>query len=83
VGGRGDAILMTGQDLAAAEITLIGNRAHLVAPERSLCSFGHRRQLLAIVPVINHIMRHDQVGLGMVLSKIFRTFRYATTALWV
>ncbi len=41
--GRGDAILVTGQDFPAAEVALVCHRAHLVARKHGLRSLGHRR----------------------------------------
>lgn len=62
---HGDAGFVTGKDLGAAEVALVGDGMQLLAPQRRLGRRRHRAQLRAIEALIGDLVGHDQVGLGV------------------
>src|SRR5437879_386196 len=51
------------EDLVAVEVAAVGHGGDLVAARGLLCLERHGRKLLAVVPLISHLVRHDQMVL--------------------
>src|SRR5437762_5930927 len=51
------------EDLVAVEVAAVGQGGDLVAARGLLCLERHGRKLLAVVPLISHLVRHDQMVL--------------------
>ena len=51
------------RDLVAAKVAAVGHGGDLVAARGLLCLERHGRKLLAVVPLISHLVRHDQMVL--------------------
>jgi hypothetical protein len=54
-----------GQDLVAVEVAAVGQGGDLLAAHGLLCLERHGRKLVAIVPLIDHLVGHDQMVLGV------------------
>src|SRR5205823_11437313 len=55
----------TGQDLVAVEVAAVGQGSDLLAARGLLCLERHRHKLVAVVPLIGHLVGHDQMVLGV------------------
>src|SRR5437588_11795224 len=53
------------EDLVAVEVAAVGHGGDLVAARGLLCLERHGRKLLAVVPLISHLVRHDHIELGI------------------
>src|SRR5579862_8959585 len=53
------------EDLVAAEVAAVGQGGDFLETDGLLCLKPHRHKLLAIVPLIGHLVGHDQMVLGV------------------
>src|SRR5690349_16676715 len=60
-----DARAFAREDLVAVEVAAVGQGSDLLAPRGLLCLERHGCELVAVVPLINHLMGHDQMVLGI------------------
>src|SRR5438045_8416646 len=51
------------EDLVAVEVAAVSQGGDLVAARGLLCLERHGRKLLRVVPLISHVVRHDQMVL--------------------
>src|SRR6202790_4183837 len=53
------------ENLVAAEVATIGQGGDLLAARGLLCLERHGRKLVAVVPLVDHLVGHDQMVLGV------------------
>ena len=53
------------EDLVAVEVAAVGQGGDLLAARGLLCLERHGRKLMAVVPLIGHLLGHDQMVLGV------------------
>src|SRR5207302_1692275 len=62
---RCDARAFARQNLVAAEVAAVGQGGDLLATRGVLCLERHGRKLAAVVPLVDHLVGHDQMVLGV------------------
>src|SRR5262250_3781848 len=58
---RRDARAFAREDLVAVEVAAVGQGGDLLAAGGLLCLERHGRKLVAVVPLIGHLVGHDQM----------------------
>ena len=53
------------ENLVAGEIAAVGQGGELLAARGLLCLERHRRKLVAVVPLVDHLVGHDQMVFGV------------------
>src|SRR6201987_4884106 len=62
---RCDARAFAREDLVTVEVAAVGQGGDLLAARGLLCLERHGRELVAVVPLIGHLVGHDQMVLGI------------------
>src|SRR5215469_18900923 len=62
---RRDACAFAREDLVAVEVAAVGQGGDLLAAGGLLYLERHGRKLVAVVPLIGHLVGHDQMVLGV------------------